>query len=135
MFALSLAGITFGQKVKEETVPSPVKAAFDKQYPDAKEVSWEKENAGYEVGFQWKGSDYSVLYDASGKVIETEVEIKVSELPAASIEYVKNKYPGSKIMEAAKITGADGTVTFEAEVKGMDLIFDSNGTFIKSNKD
>ncbi len=37
--------------------------------------------------------------------------------------------------EAAKITDAHGVVTYEAEVKGMDLLFDSAGKFLKEVKD
>lgn len=32
------------------------------------------------------------------------------------------------------ITKADGAVEYEAEVKGIDLIFDKNGNFIKKIK-
>ena len=36
-----------------------------------------------------------------------------------------------KISETAKITKADGTVVFEVEVKGKDLLFDAKGNIIK----
>ena len=42
---------------------------------------------------------------------------------------------GKNIKEGAKITKADGTVNYEAEVNGTDVIFDASGKFIKEAKD
>ena len=72
--------------------------------------------------------------DAQANIIETEVEIELSQLPTGILDYVKNNYTGRKVKEAAKITDAKGTVTYEVEIKGMDLIFDNNGKFIKELK-
>ena len=119
------------QKVKETDVPSVVKEAFQNSYKDAKEVKWEKEGANFEAEFEIGETDQSVVYDASGKLIETETEIKADELPAAAKDYIAKNYKGAKIKEAAKITDARGTVTYEAEIKDKDLIFDSTGKFIK----
>lgn len=63
--------------------------------------------------------------------METEIEIKVDALPANAKEYVSKNYAGQKIKEATKITDNKGVVTYEAEIKGKDLILDSNGNLIK----
>lgn len=135
MFALLAISLTFGQKLKENEVPVNVRVTFKKHYPAVKAEKWEKEGANYEVSFDLNKVDYSVLIDENGAILETEVEIKVSELPALAIEYMAKHYAGQKVKEAAKITAADGTVTYEAEIKGEDLIFNSEGTFIKVSKD
>lgn len=124
-----------GQKMKEADVPTVVKDAFKKAHGDAKEVKWEKEGANFEAEFEIGETDQSVVYDASGKLIETEVEIKVEELPVGVKDYISKNYKDAKIKEATKITDAKGTITYEAEIKGMDLIFDNNGKFIKEEKD
>jgi len=51
------------------------------------------------------------------------------------MEYVKAHYKGATAKEAAKITKADGTVNYEAEVSKKDVIFDAKGKFIKEEKD
>lgn len=79
-------------------------------------------------------TEQSVLFDAQGNLLETEVEIKLTQLPKGVLEYVKANYKGQKVKEAAKISDAKGTLTYEAEIKGMDLLFDSNGKFIKEIK-
>lgn len=130
-----IASCAFAQKIKEKDVPVAVKNAFQKQYPTAKEVKWEKENGNYEVNFDLNKADYSVLLNEVGNILETEVEIAIDKLPAGVVEYVKTNYAGQKVKEAAKITDANGVVTYEAEIKGKDLIFDSAGKFIRESKD
>jgi len=118
------------QKLKDSDVPGVVKTAFDKQYPGTK-AKWEKEDGNFEAGFKKDGKVVSVVYSGTGALLETEVAIKESELPSASMEYIKSNYKGKKIKETAKITKADGTVNYEAEIGGKDVVFDSNGKFIK----
>ena len=72
--------------------------------------------------------------DAQGNSIETEVEIELTQLPKGILDYIKIHYAGKQGKEGAKITDAKGTVTYEVEIKGMDLIFDYNGKFIKELK-
>ena len=128
MFAVTFAN---AQKVSDKEVPTTVKNTLQKNYPNAKELKWEKEKGNYEAEFEVNEADYSVLIDVSGNIIETEVEIKIDELPANAKAYISKNYAGQKIKEAAKITDSKGVVTYEAEIKGKDLIFDSNGNFIK----
>lgn len=119
------------QKIKETTVPPAVRNAFEKKYPATK-AKWEKEKEGFEASFKQGEKDMSVIINKNGTIIETETGIAVSALPAAVTDYVKQHYKGTKINEAAVITDAKGVVTYEAEIKGKDLLFDSNGKFIKA---
>lgn len=129
-----VVSLGFGQKLKSANVPAAVKNAFEKLYPAVKEATWDKEKNQYEASFDLNKVDHSVLMDESGKIIETEVEIELNQLPNGVVDYVKKNYKGASVKEAAKITDANGTVTYEAEIKGMDLLFDSNGKFIKEVK-
>jgi len=123
--------VTCAQKVKDSDIPASVKDAFKNAYKDAKDVKWEKEGANFEAEFEIGETDQSAVYDALGKLIETEVEIKTDELPAAAKDHLSKNYKDVKIKEATRITDANGIVTYEAEIKGKDLIFDNNGKFIK----
>ncbi|MFN8356231.1 MAG: PepSY-like domain-containing protein [Spirosomataceae bacterium] len=128
MFIVSLAS---AQKVPNKEVPTVVKNGLQKQFPNAKNVKWEKEDGNYEAGFEINETDYSVLLGATGNIIETETEISIESLPATVKAYLAKHYTKQKIKEAAKIIDAKGTITYEAEVKGKDLLFDKNGNFIK----
>ncbi|MBI1782236.1 MAG: PepSY-like domain-containing protein [Sphingobacteriales bacterium] len=138
MYVLAITAISSSasaQKLDAAQVPTAVKTAFTKQYPGVN-AKWEKEKGKYEAGFkQQNGLDMSVLYESNGTMVESEVDIKVADLPAKVLNYVKEYYKGKKIKEGAKITKADGTVNYEAEVDGKDLIFDAGGEFIKEVKD
>ena len=127
---LLLAGTTItaahAQKISAAKVPAQVIAAFTKLHPGVK-VSWEMEKQDYEAGFTLNGKEVSEVYAAKGSLLETEVEIKPTELPAGVLAKLK----GMKIAEAAKITKADGSIRYEAEVKGKDLLFDPNGNPVK----
>lgn len=118
-----------------KNTPEVVKAAFAKEYPEADDLEWEQEGANYEAEFEQNDEEMSVLIDASGKILETEVEIAVESLPAAVKTYVNEHYKAQKIKEAAKIVSAVGITTYEAEIKDGDLLFDANGQFIKAEKE
>ncbi len=135
MVVVFFATFTFAQKIKEKDVPANVKTTFQAKYPTAKEVKWDKEGEAYEVSFDLDKIDNSVLMDALGNIVETEVEIDLNQLPTGILDYVKTHYPNKKAKEGAKITDAQGNVTYEVAVKGIDLIFDSTGKFIKEEKD
>ena len=121
------------QKLDASKVPHIVKQAFEKKYP-CTAVTWEKEDQNFEAGFKKDGKTMSAVIEPNGNIGEIETDIAIKELPAAVLSYVKEHYAGKSIKEGAMITKADGTVTYEAEVAHNDLIFDSNGKFIKEVK-
>lgn len=135
MVAMMITSITFAQKLQEKNVPASVKASFQKLYPNAKEVKWDKESEKFEASFEINKIDNSVLFDAQGNLLETEIEIAINQLPQSIKDYVTKNYPKQKIKEAAKITDDKGVVAYEAEIKGMDLLFDASGKFVKAEKD
>ena len=125
----------YAQQLKESEIPALVKAKFVSLYPGTKNVKWEKEDNKYEAGFKQDKTETSVLIDATGNMVETETEIAVSSLPQAVAAYVLKNLAGKKIKEASKIVSASGVVMYEAEVDGVDYIFDANGNFIKKETD
>lgn len=142
LFAVSTA--TFAQEKNEKNeeehemqskinVPSSVKTAFAKKYPNASKVTWEEENGNYEANWGGKsGEDNSVQYTPAGAFIEIVKIISVSQLPKPVLNYVKEHYKGAKLSEAGKVTDASGKITYEAEVNKKDIIFDENGNFVKA---
>ena len=122
------------QKIDASKVPAAVKSGFSKQYPGVT-AKWEKEAGKYEANFKQNGNTMSALFEANGSLTESEMDIAVSALPAAVLAYVKDHYKGKIIKEGAKITKANGTINYEAEVDGKDVIFDVNGKYLKEAKD
>ncbi|MCQ4035502.1 PepSY-like domain-containing protein [Kaistella montana] len=122
------------QKKSEGEVPQAVLKAFQRDYPNVKDVDWDAEDGAFEAEFDLNKQEISVTYSATGQKQETETEIALSELPANIQAYAQKKNLG-KIKEASKIVNADGSTTYEAEVKNGDAIFDQNGNFLKINQD
>jgi hypothetical protein len=123
------------QSQKVEAVPPPISDAFTKLYPTIKTVKWEIENGKFEANFQVNKVETSATFDPAGNFLESESEIKVSELPKKASDYVAKTYPKAKIKEASRITDAKGVITYEAAWKGVEVIFDDKGTFIKEHKE
>ena len=131
---ISMAISACAQKLDASQVPAAVKASFEKKYPGIT-VKWEKEDGKYEASFKQGGNDISAMFEPNGTFTESEVEMKVADLPASISAYVKEHYKGKTIKGGAKITKADGTVNYEAAVSGRDVIFDANGKFLKETED
>lgn len=132
---MMIMAVTFGitaTACAQVKVPVAVKNSFQKEYPGTK-VKWEKEGGNYEAGFEQKGHEMSVIYTPTGMATETEIEIKVTELPKTVTNYVSQNYKGAKIKEAAKITKSNGEVLYEAEVNGKDILFTPEGKLVKAN--
>lgn len=138
LFALS--NLTFAQEKEDEhegheniTVPAVVKSSFEKKYPNAAKVLWEKEDGNYEANWGGKsGEDNSGIFTPSGDFVEAGTAMPVSGLPKAIAAYVQQHYKGAKITEAVKVTDAQGKLLYEAEVNGKDIVFDENGKFVKA---
>ncbi len=133
--ALIAAIPAFAQKMDASKVPAPVKATFSKTFATVKDAKWEKENGNFEANFTQFGTKMSATFDANGAWLETENAIAVNALPPAAASYLATNYKGEKIKGAAKLKMANGETHYEAEVKGIDVLFDSNGKFIKTQKD
>ncbi len=131
---LIIALTSCSQKIDVSKVPDAVKTSFARQFPGAK-AEWEKEDGKYEAGFKLNGNNMSAVFEADGRMAENEVDISLTDLPPIILAYVKDHYNDKSIREAAMITNADGSVTYETEVGGKDLIFDANGKFLKEVKD
>lgn len=131
---LVLATAITAMNCKAQDVPSVVKNAFEKSFPNTTVKKWDKEDGNYEANFSKDGKTMSATFDANGAWKETETDIKVAELPASVSNYIKANYKGADIKEAAITETAKGKM-YEAEVKGKDLLFDLQGKFIREEED
>ena len=127
LFSISIG--SYAQKSLQ--VPKEVKTEFMKKFPDATKVTWENEKGNFEANWGGKsGEDNSAMFTPKGNFVEIVNAIPISQLPAAVAPYVKAHFKGATIKEAGKVTDAKGKQTYEAEIKGKDLIFDLNGKYI-----
>jgi len=105
------------QEIEVSKVPSTVQAEFQKMFPDAAKTEWEMDNENFEASFKLNKKCWSAVYDKDGKFVESEVEIKVSELPEPVIQSIEKEFPGAKIEEPEKTTLSDGNTVYEFELE------------------
>ena len=120
------------QELKVTDLPEAVVAAFNKSNPLTNPVVWSKDGSNFEAVYTADEIEKSICYDAAGTVVETKMQIPVASLPQGMMDYMTINHKENVMKKASKITDAKGIVTYETEVKGQWLIFDANGTYIKS---
>ena len=124
-----------------QQVPKAVMEAFQKAYPQAADVKYEKEGkAAYEVEFKDQGVEREATYSADGTLLETEEDIQPDALPVAVTEAIKKAHPQATIKEAEKTMKADGTVSgYEVEIKDgakkLEIHLDATGKILKTEVD
>ena len=98
-------------------VPAKVKTAFHQKFPNAKKVEWGRENTKeWEAEFKMNAKDYSANYDNHGNWMETEFEVKLSEVPVAVKNTLSKEFAGFKIKEPELSETKEGKV-YEFELK------------------
>ena len=78
MFSLTFAN---AQKFRTKSSDSCKISFAKKVIPMQKKLNGKRKD-NYEAEFEVNETDYSILIDVSGNIIETEIEIKIDELPA-----------------------------------------------------
>lgn len=132
IFALGVSAMS----QKDEKIPAAAKTGFAAKFPTAPKIKWSVEKPGeFEADFTLNKVKTSALFDAQGTLLETEAEIKESELPQAVKTTLYKDFAGYKLDEIEKVTDQKGSVTYEMEVaKGKEkkeVRFDMAGKIVK----
>jgi hypothetical protein len=132
---ISLMG--YSQSIPSDKVPANIKQAFGIKFPATTDVKYELETKDYEVTFKVKGVSMSANFDPTGKWLETETEIKESDLPKEVSTSVARNFAGFKISEVAKVESADKGLCYEMDLKkdkeGYEVQFSPKGDVIKKH--
>jgi len=132
---ISLVVCVSAMNQKDEKIPVTAKTGFAAKFPTAQKVKWSIEKPDeFEAEFTINGVESSALLNDKGNVLETEAEIKESELPQAVKATIAKDFIGYKLDEIEKATDAKGVTTFEMEAaKGKDKLeisFDAKGKLL-----
>lgn len=139
LLALLFTSLLIAQKMQEKVIPAAVTSAFKTKFPTATKASWELENKmEYEAEFKLNDEEVTANFDNTGRWLETETEIKISELPAVILSILKKDFAGFKVEEASKIESLKNGNCFEAEIeKGeetFDVLFSTDGKVLSKTK-
>lgn len=123
----------------QRMVPEKVTSAFHDKFPHVDRTSWEKENENeWEGEFKMDGTEYSASFTSNGDWIETEREIKKSEIPGDIIAIINKAYSDYEIEEAEMGENQQGKFyEFEIEVgeKEYEVMIDANGKLTSKASD
>ena len=116
--------------------PEAIQKAFKAKFPDAANVKWGKENkTEWEAEFTVNGTKTSANFSIDGTWVETETQIKTSELPKAVAAAINKQYPDWITTEADKIENVKKGTFYEADIrsgnKKKEVVLKEDGTFIK----
>lgn len=134
LFLLASATLSC-QNGKKKDTPEAVKKTFKAMYPGENDPDWHVDAHGnYESHFKIKGVKYRADYAADGSWIETETNIKISELPKAIQDEIDHTYFLYAIAEIEKVKhhskGTFYDVEFKQKGKNKDIEFRADGTVI-----
>lgn len=119
-------------------VPDQYAEALKAKFPNATQVSWEREGAYMVAEFQYNGYSTDVWYDGQAKWVMTETDYNrdLNALPTAVVNaFNQSQYAASTIDEIDGYERADATFyVIEVEVAGMgdqDIYINSEGVITK----
>lgn len=127
------------QDLMKREVPEAIVSQFEKEFPKATDVDWEKETNYYKVDFELKRNmDWEVWYNEDGSVVKKEEEWRKSKLPTAVKETISADFPDYRIGDVTRITEGE-EVKFEVELDSRDadlsVWIDSRGQVLDSRRD
>lgn len=135
IFVAMVLVCAFATSFAQSKTPTVIIKAFNQKYPNAKKISWGKENATeWEAEFTLDGSKLSANFTVNGAWVETERKIPVSQFPKPVADAIQKQYPNWKITEADKTETAKHGTIYEADIKSgtkkKALAFKEDGTTV-----
>lgn len=110
-----LISVIFGTKV-----PDVVLDAFDKKFPDASEVKWDKpDDHIFVASFIFNDILYNARFTDKGKWQETRSEIEYEKLPEKVQSGFEKNYNPGKIKSVMKSESSAGKIKYVFEVKKL----------------
>jgi len=137
--ACLVAGLAGAQKLKASDVPAAVTEAFAKNFPKAKEVKWSNEGTSeFEAEFEIAALEQAANFDKTGNLLETETEIKKSELPQAVQAAIAKEFAGFTLDEPEKVEIPGKALLYEMELKKdkvkYEVQFSADGKVVKKEE-
>lgn len=119
-FSSALPAMLLISAILGTKVPDVVLDAFDKKFPEASEVKWDKQDDHvFIASFILNELDYQARFTDKGKWQETRIAIEYEKLPEkVQTGFEKNYNPG-KVKSVMKSESSSGKVKYVFEVKKL----------------
>ncbi|MDR2921550.1 MAG: hypothetical protein LBV72_19565 [Tannerella sp.] len=113
--------------------PELLQKTFEKHFPRAYDVEWEKAAKVYEVEFNIKGADYEAYYDEQANLIMYKYDVYSTGLSGSIKDKVSRKYPNYKFDDIEKVVkGTEVIYKIEMERGNYDvkIVIKDDGTIV-----
>ncbi|HUB59056.1 MAG TPA: hypothetical protein VL978_00055 [Puia sp.] len=120
------AGVFAGNELK---ISDKLLQVFQQTFPDAKQVTWLEEPAGYEVSFRQNDILTKVVYDKDAHFVSSLRYYSEKNLPVTVLCQLQKKYGGKTVWGVTEMSTEAGT---EYYVK---LVDDHNWYTVRSDSD
>jgi hypothetical protein len=123
-----------------EQPPKAIEEGFNRQYPNAQVVAWEKEDEGeWEVEFTLDGHEQSAVFDQSGKRKVHKSHQELADLPQGVSKRISTALNGYEIEEIERMETDAGEIQYEVEAgiedEEYEIIFDAEGNELSREED
>lgn len=115
---------------------SKVVQRFTETFPNAKNIKWRDDKAGYFVSFTQNGNFNKAFYNSGGEFVYSLKYSGAETLPTNIIMALNNKFGESKILGVTEITSQAGTaynVKLSKEEKLYSLNVSTEGTILNQD--
>jgi hypothetical protein len=87
-----------------DQVPVAVKQALQAKFPGVRVLEWKiKSPTIYEAEFTRKGSEITVMFDSTGKWLETETAIDPAQVPKVVSDAAAKQFKGYRVIETQSV--------------------------------
>jgi hypothetical protein len=125
------------QKQAVDTLPSVVKKAFEREYPDSKVKDWSLKAGNYILNSKIDGQQAQVFITSAGSWVETVYSVSEKEMPGRIDNYLTANYPESVIVTSQYKENKSNGAFYFIQIKNnkssqevdADLFFDVSGNF------
>ena len=135
---LSVIGAPVAAQPGLNNVPAAVRTAFATQFNGAAPTpTWNRRHGNrWEASFrQPTGKAAVTTYAADGTWLQTAEVVPVKEIPTNARTYLLTEYASKSPRRAARVTHADGTLTWQAYAGRQRIVFDRTGHVLRAGRD
>lgn len=110
-------------------VPENIRTTFQTDYSDVNDAQWEYNQDVYRSNFLRDGKRWSVLYGIDGRVIQTETQASLEDLPSSMQEGLRNK----NVSNVNQIQVGNQRY-YSTQIDGQNTYFDANGKSVQPSR-
>jgi hypothetical protein len=135
ILAAAFGSVACSSTINPGDVPSVVQNALIKNFPEARDIDWDLKAGVYEAEFNIGKTGLEARFNKDGRLLESETDILIGDLPAPVKVALDSQYAGWKIDDISKIE-KEKVLSYKIELekkgsKDLDVVFGADGAVVK----